>query len=235
MTLKVSSPMIQRTSRTRTCRRYWKMLTTQRKVNLAQVSQEVRKVQRRPQKGHRLLLRKHRQIKPKLQHLPQPPSTLNQVQVQKPPKVHLRIPPRTPPKIQPKTTQAPGEVEIKLTQYVKDYTAAGKVCLDTVLQEKEKAYDPLYDRLQQLGTPHKEGLDQADKDQVFSCISDRTGMFLSQDAHRNFKSPSSDSQVKPRRHSKTITMQRMSCVRHKQTLLKPLRYLKRKLKIKLFS
>ena len=78
-------------------------------------------------------------------------------------------------------TQTAGEVEIKLTQYVKDYRAAGKVWLDTVVQEKEKAYDTLYDRLQQLGTPHKEGLDQADKQQVYNCIKDRTGMFLSQD------------------------------------------------------
>ena len=44
-------------------------------------------------------------------------------------------------------TQTTGEVEIKLTQYVKDYRAAGKVWLDTVVQEKEKAYDTLYDRL----------------------------------------------------------------------------------------
>ena len=78
-------------------------------------------------------------------------------------------------------TQTPGEVEIKLTQYVKDYRAAGKVWLDTVVQEKEKAYDTLYDRLQQLGAPHKEGLDQADRQQVYNCIKDRTGMFLSQD------------------------------------------------------
>ena len=78
-------------------------------------------------------------------------------------------------------TQTPGKVEIKLTQYVKDYRAAGKVWLDTVVQEKEKAYDTLYDRLQQLGTPHKEGLDQADRQQVYTCIKDRTGMFLSQD------------------------------------------------------
>ena len=78
-------------------------------------------------------------------------------------------------------TQTTGEVEIKLTQYVKDYRAAGKVWLDTVVQEGEKAYDTLYDRLQQLGAPHKEGLDQADKQQVYNCIKDRTGMFLSQD------------------------------------------------------
>ena len=78
-------------------------------------------------------------------------------------------------------TQAPGEVEIKLTQYVKDYREAGKVWLDTVLQKKQIAYDTLYDKLQQLGTPHKEGLDQADKQQVYNCIKDRTGMFLTQD------------------------------------------------------
>ena len=39
----------------------------------------------------------------------------------------------------------------------------------------------MYDRLQQLGAPHKEGLDQADRQQVYNCIKDRTGMFLSQD------------------------------------------------------
>ena len=78
-------------------------------------------------------------------------------------------------------TQTPGKVEIKLTQYVKDYRTAGKVWLDTVVQEKERAYDTLYDRLQQLGAPHKEGLDQADRPQVYNCIKDRTGMFLSQD------------------------------------------------------
>ena len=39
----------------------------------------------------------------------------------------------------------------------------------------------MYNRLQQLGAPHKEGLDQADKQQVYNCIKDRTGMFLSQD------------------------------------------------------
>ena len=80
-------------------------------------------------------------------------------------------------------TQAPGEVEIKLTQYVMDYRAAGKTWLDTVLKEKEKAYDILYDRLQHLGTQHIARLDQADKQQVFSCIKDRTGMFLTQDQH----------------------------------------------------
>ena len=39
----------------------------------------------------------------------------------------------------------------------------------------------LYDKLQQLGSPHIVGLDQADKEQVFKCIRDRTGRFLTQD------------------------------------------------------
>ena len=139
-------------------------------------------------------------------------------------------------------TQTPGEVEIKLTQYVKDYRAAGKVWLDTVVQEKEKAYDTLYDRLQQLGTPHKEGLDQADRQQVYNCIKDRTGMFLSQDENvlyleteRSLQNPNSDSQARPRKHSKTITMWHTSYVQHRQALLKPPRNLKVRSKIKLFS
>ena len=32
-----------------------------------------------------------------------------------------------------------------------------------------------------IGAPHKEGLNQADKQQVYNCIKDRTGMFLLQD------------------------------------------------------
>ena len=122
----------------------------------------------RPQKEHRLLLKKYRQ------HQPKPPPPHNQVQAQAPTQDPIDVPAQDP-------TRTPGEVEIKLTQYVKDYRAAGKVWLDTVIQEGEKAYDTLYDRLQQLGAPHKEGLDQADKQQVYNCIKDRTGMFLSQD------------------------------------------------------
>ena len=109
-------------------------------------------------------------------------------------------------------TQTTGEVEIKLTQYVKDYRAAGKVWLDTVVQEKEKAYDTLYDRLQELGDPHKEGLDQADKQQVYNYIKDRTGMFLSQDksvlyveTEEEFENPNSNSQARTKKHSETIT------------------------------
>ena len=41
----------------------------------------------------------------------------------------------------------------------------------------------MYDKLQQLSTPHIVGLDQADKEQVFKCIRDTTGRFLTQDNH----------------------------------------------------
>ena len=139
-------------------------------------------------------------------------------------------------------TQTRGEEEIKLTQYVKDYRAAGKVWLDTVVQEKERAYDTLYDRLQQLGAPHKEGLDQADRQQVYNCIKDRTGMFLSQDKNvvyiereEEFEKPKFRLTGEAKEDSKTITTRHTSYVQHRQALLKPPRNLKVRSKIKLFS
>ena len=155
-----------RTPRTaKTSRRYWKMLTGQRKVNQVQVSHRVRQVnhQHRPQKEQRPLLRKHHQI--------QTPLTHNPVQTPKAP-VEACTEDRT---------QVPGEAQIDLTKYVKDYRASGKAWLDTVVEQKENAYDMLFNKLQQLGTSHIPNFDQADKEQVFSCIRDRTGRFLTQD------------------------------------------------------
>ena len=77
------------------------------------------------------------------------------------------------------TTQTPGKEEIALTNYVKEYRAAGKAWLDTVVEKGEQAYDTLFEKLQQLGDPHIPNFDQANKEQVFKCI--RTGRFLSQD------------------------------------------------------
>ena len=77
-------------------------------------------------------------------------------------------------------TQVPGKVKIALTKYVKDYRAAGKAWLDTVVEQGQNAYDTLYDKLQQLGGLHIPSFNQADKDQVFKCIRDRTGRFLTQ-------------------------------------------------------
>ena len=39
----------------------------------------------------------------------------------------------------------------------------------------------MYDKLQQLGGPHIQKFDEADREQVFNCIRDRTGRFLTQD------------------------------------------------------
>ena len=78
-------------------------------------------------------------------------------------------------------THVPGEVQIAFTKYVKDYRAAGKAWLDTEVEQKQGAYDMLFDKLQQLGSPHIPNFNQADKDQVFKCIRDRTGRFLTQD------------------------------------------------------
>ena len=141
------------------------MLTGQRKVNRVQVSLRVRQVnqQHRPQKEQRPLLRKH--------HQTQTPLTHNLLQAKNPPKPQL---PTEDP------TQAPGEEKIELTNYIKAYRAAGKAWLDTVVEQKETAYDTLYDKLQQLGGPHILNLDQADREQVFNCIRDRTGKFLTQ-------------------------------------------------------
>ena len=39
----------------------------------------------------------------------------------------------------------------------------------------------LFDKLQQLGDPHIDNFDHANREQVFNCIRDRTGRFLSED------------------------------------------------------
>ena len=95
-----------------------------------------------------------------------------------PTKAPAEVPTRDPTQT---TTQVQGEEEIALTKYVKDYRAAGKGWLDTAVNQKEQAYNTLYDKLQQSGDPHIPHFDQADKEQVLKCIRDRTGRFLSQD------------------------------------------------------
>ena len=110
---------------------------------------------------------------------PDPNPTNPQTSTSKDPtKAPAEVPTRDPTQT---TTQTPGEEEIALTKYVKGYRAAGKAWLDTVVEKKEQAYDTLFDKLQQLGDPHIPNFDQANKEQVFKCIRDRTGRFLSQD------------------------------------------------------
>ena len=50
-----------------------------------------------------------------------------------------------------------------------------------MLNQGEQAYITLFDTLQQLGDPHIDNLTDADREQVFKCIRDRTGRFLSED------------------------------------------------------
>ena len=68
-----------------------------------------------------------------------------------------------------------------LTRYVMNYRAAGKAWLESVVKEKEQAYIKLFDTLMTLGSPHIDHLDQADREQVFKCIRDKTGRFLDDD------------------------------------------------------
>ena len=67
------------------------------------------------------------------------------------------------------------------TKYVKAYQAAGKEWLDSVVKDGEATYTKLFDKLLALGGPYIDNFDQADKEQVFKCIRDKTGRFLDDD------------------------------------------------------
>ena len=67
------------------------------------------------------------------------------------------------------------------TKYVKAYQAAGKEWLDSVVKDGEAAYTKLFDKLLVLGDPYIDNFNQADKEQVFKCIRDKTGRFLDDD------------------------------------------------------
>ena len=66
------------------------------------------------------------------------------------------------------------------TKYVMAYKAAGKDWLDSVVKDGEEAYTRLFNKLLVLG-PYIDNFDQADKEQVFKCIRDKTGRFLDDD------------------------------------------------------
>ena len=61
------------------------------------------------------------------------------------------------------------------------YKAAGKDWLDSVVKDGEQTYIRLFDELLKLGDPYIDNFDQADREQVFKCISDKTGRFLDDD------------------------------------------------------
>ena len=67
------------------------------------------------------------------------------------------------------------------TKYVRAYKAAGKVWLDSVVKDGKEAYIRLFDKLLEVGGPYIDNFDQADREQVFKCIRDKTGRFLADD------------------------------------------------------
>ena len=61
------------------------------------------------------------------------------------------------------------------------YKAAGKAWLDSVVKDGKEAYIRLFNKLLELGGPYIDNFDQADREQVFKCIRDKTGRFLDDD------------------------------------------------------
>ena len=68
-----------------------------------------------------------------------------------------------------------------LTKYVMAYKAAGKAWLDSVVKDGKEAYIRFFNKLLELGGPYIDNFDQADREQVFKCIRDKTGRFLDDD------------------------------------------------------
>ena len=68
-----------------------------------------------------------------------------------------------------------------LTKYVMEYKAAGKAWLDSVVKDWKEAYIRLFNKLLELGNPYIDNSDQADREQVFKCIRDRTVRLLDND------------------------------------------------------
>ena len=50
-----------------------------------------------------------------------------------------------------------------------------------MLDQEEQAYTTLFNTLQVLGDPHIDNFTDADRQQVFKCIRNRTGRFLRED------------------------------------------------------
>ena len=62
-----------------------------------------------------------------------------------------------------------------------EYKAASKDWIDSVVKDGEKTYIRLFNKLMELGSPYIDNFDQADREQVFKCIRDKTGRFLDDD------------------------------------------------------
>ena len=83
------------------------------------------------------------------------------------------------------------------TKYLRAYRAAGKDWLDSVVKDGEEVYTRLFDKLLVLGNPYIDNFDQADKEQVFKCIRDKTRRFLDDDDFVTYVEPEEEKQ-KPR-------------------------------------
>ena len=82
---------------------------------------------------------------------------------------------------QPTATNLDEDEPPALTKYVMAYKAAGKNWLDSVVKDGKEAYIRLFDEFLKLGGPYIDNFDQADREQVFECIRDKTGRFLDDD------------------------------------------------------
>ena len=82
---------------------------------------------------------------------------------------------------QPAATNSNEDEPPAPTKYVMAYKAAGKDWLDSVVKDGEELYIRLFDELLKLGGPYIDNFDQADREQVFKCIRDKTGRFLDDD------------------------------------------------------
>ena len=87
----------------------------------------------------------------------------------------------TDDRTQPATKHPDEDKPPALTKYVMAYKAAGKAWLDSVVKDGEEAYIRLFIKLLELGSPYIDYFDQADREQVFKCIRDKTGRFLDDD------------------------------------------------------
>ena len=82
---------------------------------------------------------------------------------------------------QPATRNPDEDEPAAPTRYVMAYKAAGKAWLDSVVKDGEEVYIRLFDKLLELGDPYIDNFNQADREQVFKCIRDKTGRFLDDD------------------------------------------------------
>ena len=99
--------------------------------------------------------------------------------------------------MQPATTNPDKDEPPAPTKYVRAYKAAGKVWLDSVVKDGKEAYIRLFDELLKLGGPYIDNFDQADREQVFKCIRDKTGRFLDDDDFMTYVETEEEKQ-KPR-------------------------------------